>query len=405
MRSTAVVVLVGCLCSFSAADWESVGPYGGSLYKVAVAPSNENIIYVTSAASQAAVFKSTNAGAAWSRAGSIPAYVYCLAVDPVNPNVLYAGSNSRVYKSTDGGAGWTSYPVSINVVYGLAVHPTNPARVFAVSQTTWAGRSVMGFFRSTDGGVNWSGLVLDSLEGEANSVALDPSDPNRMYVGGYSTEPKVFKSTDGGSSFADVSEGMSTGVYLYALAVHPTNPDIVYAGLAKGGIYRSTTGGNNWTIVLDNSFIASLATTRSLPSVVYAGSDTCVLKSTDTGASWFFAGSGIWGLGVTGLAASQNQPSVVYSTDNAGFFRTTNGGSNWLESNTGINLAAIGTLAVSRSAPSTIYVEHTSVGVFKTTNSGTNWLKLPSFLSCGNICALAIHNADPSTCLALEGSG
>jgi len=72
------------------------------------------------------VFKSTDGGTNWSASGSGPTYVYALAMDPTNSNILYVGTNSGVYRSTDGGTNWSAINTGLTNlnIYSLAINPT-----------------------------------------------------------------------------------------------------------------------------------------------------------------------------------------------------------------------------------------------------------------------------------------
>jgi len=405
MRNTIIGIAIFFL-SFSTAAWEPMGPPGGKLDELAVAISNEDIIYVNPYYPLACIYKSVDAGVAWSRI-NVGINFSSLVVDPTNPDIVYAGGGyGNAYKSINGGLNWTRYSIS-GSISALLVHPILNTMVFAVGQVSAGAKNVAAFFKSTNGGVTWSTVNLDTASGLANCLTLDNNNPNIIYVGGYSWSPlplpRVYKSTNGGTSFLSTSVGLIAGDQVYSIAAHPTDDNFVYAATGEC-IYRSTDGGIFWTQTFANA-IASLSTTPVLPDHVYAGGDTCVYKSTDAGATWAVSGTGLYGKGIRGLFASRNQATKFYATNGAGFFKTTNGGLNWFASNSGINSADIGTFAISRSAPSTIYVEFKDVGIYKTTDGGSSWTKLPDFLSCGNICALCIHNTDANTLFALEGAG
>ena len=409
-------VMLG-LCSVGSADWESIGPFGGPLGEIIVAPSNENIIYVASSDQmgnhETIICQSLDEAGTWTRKGVIPAMVFSMAVDHSNPDILYAGSDSSVYRSTDGGETWTNHPVPGSNIYGLTTHPDSSSTVFAAGRTPSAGYTVMAFFMSTNSGADWTALPLHTVyNGNAYALALAPSDPDIMYVGGSyldtQTRTKVYKSTNGGLSFEDKSTGFSvTANYINALQVHPTNSDIVYATTFYEGIYRSISGGDSWSLVYTDAFFSCLTATQSEPDVVYAGKDTLIFKSTDQGASWSVPGTGYAGKRklLRDIAAPQNQASIVYTADNSGVFKTLNGGTDWLASNHGMTLAPIITFANAPSLTSTIYTEFEHVGVLKSTNCGSDWILLVTPADCGAICEFAVHNTDPDIVYALEQEG
>src|SRR5678815_1256655 len=102
----------------------------------------------------------------WSRSGPVVGIVTALAVSPSNPSIVYAGVTSRtggfgptnttgIYKSTDGGSNWTRSGLVGTRLLSLAVDPTDPNKVYA-------GTNSSGLYKSTDGGATWNGPFIDS---------------------------------------------------------------------------------------------------------------------------------------------------------------------------------------------------------------------------------------------------
>jgi photosystem II stability/assembly factor-like uncharacterized protein len=229
--------------------------------------------------------------------------------------------------------------------------------------------------------------------------------------GGPKRKPRIWKSTDGGSNFTTVYSD-TVRRQARAICVHPTNSDIVYAGLSAE-ILRSTDAGASWSAVSEcSSAVLSLATSPADSDVVYAGTDSVVYKSTDAGVSWFDTGPGIRGRDMYGLAVRSTDADLVYVANdntfdnrNSGFYMTTDGGSSWFESNRGISLARIPGFDLAPSSPSTIYAQFYITRVYKTTNSGGDWTELPGFTCVENITDFAVNNAHSDTVLCIEGPG
>jgi len=413
---TVAVMVLLALSSGAFADWEAVGPFGGPVGNVVIAPSNESVVYAATSPlinPVSTICRSADSARNWEKRGTLPSACLSLAVSPLDPNLLYAGINAGICKSTDGGSTWTAYNVGGSDIYGLAVHPTTPSIVYAAGKMTYGIYAVMAFFKSTDAGLNWTPTPLHTVNnGAAQSLVLDPANPNTVYIGGNiqgtPNLSKVFKSTNGGSTFADISSGLSANGYaVNGLMVHPTNSSIIYSTNFYDGVYRTTNGGTSWIIALSGAFFACLGASPTAPNTIYAGKDTLIYKSTDSGASWFVPGTGYGGaykLGRT-LAVSRSQGTILYTGDNHGVFKSTNSGSLWIISTHGMTLARITNFANAPSAPWVIYTEFEGVGVHKTINSGADWLLLPTPLECGLICQFAVHNANPDLVMGLEGSG
>ncbi len=172
-----------------------------------------------------------------------------LKLDPVTPTTLYAATQYGVFKTTDNGDHWqlTSQPPTD--VYALAIDPVNPAVIYA-------GTRGQGLFRSLDGGETWA-RSDDPLIGDKiiYSLVVDPSAPNTIYAGGRQEGVDgsatgdwgggVFKSINAGVTWSAVNQGLSEG-WVYSLAIDPRSPGAVYAGTHSMGIYKSLDGGATW---------------------------------------------------------------------------------------------------------------------------------------------------------------
>src|ERR1700674_3125003 len=133
----------------------------GTVQALAVAPSDPSVVYADSGNG---VFVSVDAGAAWTKR-SDKSDVLAFAVDPTNPSIVWAGcgrvgdsdSESGLWKSTDGAASWTLFTVTPTgsfgqfPTYAVAIDPVVPS-------TVYAGTSV-GLYRTTDGGATWINLT------------------------------------------------------------------------------------------------------------------------------------------------------------------------------------------------------------------------------------------------------
>jgi photosystem II stability/assembly factor-like uncharacterized protein len=405
-----LIVLCGFILT-AHAGWESIGPYGGYMRSIVCSYTNDNYAYAATYTSPSKIVKTTDGGNSWSVVGQVTYTNYCMAIDPTNHNNVYFGTYYRVYRSTNGGSSWISsnYFPSI-YVYDLTVHPTNSSIIFGAGRNYVATSTYsMEFIKSTDGGANFTSTTVTSGGySYGYAIAVDPSNPNTMYIGGCgygsSYEPRVYKSTDGGATWF-LAYSNTTGYYVYSIAVHPTNSNIVVFGTYTGGIYRSTDGGSSWTKVSTNYYNYRMRTSQADPEVIYSSAYNTVYRSTNSGQTWTTTSSGLSGYSFYGLAVSQANASKVMTCSNSGCFRTTNSGSNWVDCNEGMCFADIIGIGIAPSQPSTMYVTNEDVAVFKTTNNGTDWTKCPSFTSCGDMAAYSVHNTDPNIVIALEGVG
>jgi uncharacterized protein (TIGR03437 family) len=202
---------------------------------IAVDPQNPNTIF---AVSQGALVKSTNGGIAFSPTSLLTSHAFSISFQPGNDQILFAATiDQGVQKSADGGATWTPMNIGIPAqagnqitVQNLWIDPVNPALILAATQT--------GLARSSDGGSTW---MQTSIVDDVLNVTFSTTDPNILYVG--TVHAGVMQSTDGGQTFSP-SFSTPTGVY-------EVLPDPIQSGRLIGagdeGIYQSTDGGAAWT--------------------------------------------------------------------------------------------------------------------------------------------------------------
>jgi len=241
-------------------SWNSAGSdlLKAPIRALAIDPRHPATIFA--ATERSGVFKSLNGGLSWSVAGTgLPATatVQSLAIDPVNSDIIYAGTDvllparAEVFRSNDGGEHWESswLPASSKVVaqtiYALVVDPSNPAVIYAGTLNPDIGSNFdqAGAFKSSDGGQTWTGM--QGLWGQDHrairSMALDPIHTSNLYAA--SMNGFLWRSTDAGER----STTASFGVRNPTLAIDPTNPSTIYAGDGLGkGIFKSTNAGVSW---------------------------------------------------------------------------------------------------------------------------------------------------------------
>lgn len=235
--------------------------------------------------------------------------------------------------------------------------------------------------------------------GNVPVLAVDPTTPTTLYAAA-AGGGGVFKSTDGGASWASASNGIADR-NIAALAVDPVTPTTLYAsssdfgpsGIGLSGVFKSTDGAQSWTkLPVDpNTFLPGLVQAFAIDpqatSTLYAAAGGFgVLKSTDGGTSWTAATSGLPpNVSFTSIAVNPQTPTTVYagSTDGsvsgAGIFKSTDGGATWAAANSGIagtTLDVLG-LAIDPQNPATIYAsmntENNSSGLYKSTSGGAAW--------------------------------
>lgn len=308
------------------------------------------------------LFRTRDRGLTWSQAGLGRTDLFLYTVDPSSPTTLYGSSDTdypisgNLLRSADDGATWTELDIHVPrfIVPGLtalAVDPSDPDRLYA-------GTSADGVTASTDGGATWTlgergmsrhnafrDIFLDPgtatayvlswaaalwksvddgetwvprnpepppATGETFRAAMEPVAPQTLYLG--SNLRGVFKSIDGAESWSPANTGL-TDLRVSAVAVDPQTPGTVFAA-TPGGLFRSTDGAGSWTLHNPMGTLTALAVDPVLPGHVY-GNDGA-LTSVDGGVN--FAASGFLpppapnelGRTVGPLALAPTAPAVAY---------------------------------------------------------------------------------------------
>ncbi|HEY1868711.1 MAG TPA: hypothetical protein VGG70_10485, partial [Candidatus Cybelea sp.] len=312
------------LSLYQGLHWRFVGPMrGGRTVALAGVPNQPNLFYI--GAVNGGVWKSANAGRTWvpifdqEPTGSIGA----LAVSPSDPRIVYAGSGEGlqrpdlavgdgIYKSTDGGATWTHLGLRDGQqIASMAIDPANPNRLFvAVLGHPYGPNEERGIYRTLDGGATFQRVLYENENVGAFNVALDPQNSNVVYatlwaarqapweIGASFEIPGsgIFKSTDGGTTWTQLRDGLPPQIGRSAVAVAPSNPKVVYAYAdvkAKsdetGALYRSDDAGAHFARVNNSDEIAqrgddlvTLAVDPRDAQTVYL-TNTSTYRSTDGG--------------------------------------------------------------------------------------------------------------------------
>jgi photosystem II stability/assembly factor-like uncharacterized protein len=204
---------------------------------------------------------STDGGESWQSqeygVGLGVARFFAIVVDPFVEDTIYvAGLAGSIYKSQNGGRTFVAMPYNTGEgTYGLAAHPAQPDVYLAGVNSAQAG-----IVRTTNG---WdfesvsTGLVYGGADSAYSALTYAPSNPSIVYAGsGYESNPDakgIFKSTDGGTTWNRINVGLTTNpdtgfpYYVKSIAVHPTNPDVVFAATGSG-LFQSVDGGLTWVL-------------------------------------------------------------------------------------------------------------------------------------------------------------
>ena len=261
--------------------FRSLGPSltTGRISDIAVDPRNPSVWYV--AASSGNLWKTENRGNTWTPIfddyGSFSLGV--VTVDPRDSNVVWLGTgennNQRsvafgdgVYKSTDAGKTWKRAGLeSSEHIQNIIVDPRNSNVVYVTAiGPLWSSGGERGLYKTTDGGATWKAVLSIGRDTGVTDLVMDPKNPEVLYAAAYQRrravgqligggpESGLYKSIDGGQKWTKLTRGLPTvDIGRIGLGINWRNPRTIYAlvtsHLGQGGFYRSDDAGASWTRV------------------------------------------------------------------------------------------------------------------------------------------------------------
>jgi len=415
--------------SFQTLEGGTYGPPGvraGIPIGAVVDPTDPMTIFVNNYIG--GVFKSTDGGQTWVNwsKGYTGVHLHDIAIDAQNPATVYTIGRSGPFRTFDGGQNWTGIafpPANAPEWNAVAINPANRKEILISDEASG------GIYKTTDSGNSWRlvfkhpntnpaedcNTIIRGCWHGFKDIDHAPSNPNIVYagmrrdrsaIGGpYPASPSygMYKSIDGGETWVEINNGLKTSlININFIAVHPTNPDIVYIGTWRDGVFKTIDGGQTW-----------------------------VLKS-----------NGLASADVRSLAIDPENPEVVYAGlgDGVGIFKTTNGGELWGEINTGLNLVcpsnllpagkvklgvsfeqppkrvsstdyylvpwtSVWSIVIDPTNSQMIYAGDHSSGVYMSTDGGANWVPIKEGLSNRAVTSMAISSDGKVLYAATEGEG
>ncbi|MGB8985054.1 MAG: glycoside hydrolase [Candidatus Sulfotelmatobacter sp.] len=346
-----------------------IGPFRGGRTRAATGvPSQPNVFYMGQV--NGGVWKTNDYGRTWSPIFDHESTesIGAIAVAPSDPNIIYVASGeglhrpdlsvgNGIYKSTDAGKTWTHLGLRDGEqIPAIAIDPRNPNRIFAaVLGHPYGPNEERGLFRSTDGGQSWQKVIYKDENTGASDVEIDPSNPDVIYASMWEvregpwedgnefngTGGGLFKSTDGGNTWRQLTNGLPKDLSQIYVAIAPSDPHRLYAtlGMASGAlaVYRSDDAGENWIKATDDPRPSGRIGGGDLPipradsknaDIVYTAS-TVSMKSTDGGKTWFGFRGAPGGDDYQNLWINPNDPNIILLVSDQGALVTVNDGASW----------------------------------------------------------------------------
>jgi photosystem II stability/assembly factor-like uncharacterized protein len=349
--------------------WRMIGPFrGGRTRAAAGVPSQPNVFYIGQV--NGGVWKSDDYGRTWN-----PIFdhqptqsIGAIAVAPSDPNIIYVSSGeglhrpdlsvgNGIYKSSDAGKTWTHLGlVDGQQIPALAVDPRDPNRVFAaVLGHPYGPSEERGIYRSTDGGQNWQRVISQDENTGGSDVEIDPANPEVVYASMWEVREGpwednnefngagggLFKSTDGGSTWHPLNHGLPKDLSQIYVAIAPSDSRRLYATLStaagKLGVYRSDDAGDSWSQITSDPRPAGRIGGGDLsipkvdpnnPDLLYVVS-TVTMRSTDGGKTWSGFRGAPGGDDYQNLWINPHDGNTILIVSDQGAIITVNGGASW----------------------------------------------------------------------------
>lgn len=392
--------------------------------------------------------------AAWTNLGIFGGHVQCMAVDPVNPDKLFAGTylGGGLFVSLDGGRNWQAVEIESQLqgeddfedhsVNAVAIAPGDPKVVWA-AHNHWLAKS-------TDGGLTWTHIRNSTVQSECTdcggtsdawrycmALSIHPQNPDVVYVGatGPNISPingMVYKTTDGGLSWQKLNQGVDFDYMVQDVAVDAGNPDIVwavtnsngYGGSYDGTIYRSEDGGLNFTPINPKPVTGGILSVAPKPDDAGTVLITCgygIVQLDFDGAQWN-AAYPLWDINcrmASDVVFAPTDAQTVYACwmtpvnywdgdDLPKISRGVYEGGSWTWETFAVDSRhanQLYTIAVSTADKDVIYGGDLGLGVVQSPDHGQTWTPVNEGLDAVLVYDVDVDDSDTSHMIAASGSG
>jgi photosystem II stability/assembly factor-like uncharacterized protein len=358
--------------------WSRLARLGGDDYvldHISIDHQNPKRIYVSawSVSSQqiGEIFRTRDGGRNWE---TLPAMhgksIRALAMFKADSRILVAGALDGVYRSNNGGDTWERMSPAnsseIKNIESIAVDPKDPNTVYA---GTWHLA-----WKTTDAGANWQhinkGMIDDS---DVFSVIVDHDNPSVVFASACSG---IYKSETGGNLFSKIQGIPFSARRTRVLKQDPTNENVVYAGTTEG-LWKTTDLGKVWKHVSSSEVVVNdvLIDPRDSNRVLLATDRSGVMASSDGAATWTTSNKGYAHRYVSAILADSKDANTLYvavvnDREYGGVFYSNDAGQHWLQKAAGLGGKDV--FALKQAANGTL-VAGTNHGIYSLERNASSW--------------------------------
>lgn len=403
----------------SLSQWGNIGPFGNQLLTAADAKFTGRIRDIRIINSGSIMITSATGGLWKQEAGtniSLSDEVTSLStssfdVMPGNSNVIILGTGepyrregTGLWRTSDGGDNWTRISMA-------GEYPSSFYKIRFSGQNIVHAAVKSGYYRSNDAGLTWTKFI----SGEITDVVINPLNPDIMFCGYWdngSGNGGVYKSTNGGTNWARISNLPTSNVGRVFISLAKINPNIIYVLMTKDSddtflsFHRTLDGGSTWTSIAPNTggddffdgigwYLGSLGVSPTNPLTVLAGG-LWLWRTTDGGSSW----NKITDITDKNIHADQHavewssDGSTVYVGHDGGTSVSTNQGATFNTNNNSWPITQYYNFDVSPVNPDIIFGGCQDNGITGTTDGGVTWKYV--YPGAGDGSSVAIHSTDPA---------
>ena len=295
------------------------------------------------------IMRSPDGGENWQRVGinqglHSDALVRTLVNNPVVPESMFCGTDKGLYRSQDGGQNWelVRSPLSDFCVWAIAIDPVEPSVMYAGTGTP----TPAAVFRSKDGGATWERRPMEAAEEcpavgspRVTGIAIDPDNRQNIWLG--LEVDGVRRSTDGGDTWSSLNGAIpNLDVHNVAVAAGPPNTVVI---VVNNDVYTSTDDGSTWDQlgirdVFPMTYPRGIMVQPGKTNTIFVtigdstpGRNGAVMRSEDTGKTWqsmplpVQPNTAMWVVNV-----QPNDPQLVLAGSRYGYlYRSNDGGNKW----------------------------------------------------------------------------
>ena len=388
----------------------------------------------------------------WTNLGLYGGQIYDIAIDPSNPEKMFAGSylGDGLFVTTDGGGSWQAVEATNDppgeatfknhAVWAVKIAPSNPDVVWA-AHNYWVEKS-------TDGGQNWTHIRNSAMQRDCvqcggeddslrfcRSLAVDPSDSQTVYVGtggpsGTYSSGAIYKTADGGSTWTKTGFNASNEFdhSVVDIDIDQQNSNVIWAvtssfgsGGWAGTLYRSVNGGATWEIALAlgpfGGAYLTVAAKPGDPNTAFTGSGFGIIKHRyDEGQMrWNFSVPYPQSANVQDISFDPMNSSIVYAVwltptywggDGIGkVARSLDGGDHWLPENIYSHAYNFLSIAVEPTNADFLFGGDLNLGVFKSQDHGQTWTSVNNGINAVQVADIDIDPSDSNHIVAATTTG